>query len=226
MDGALNRMNQQGQDAGFAPPTNSPLVNPGSVSPTTMNTMMGSPLANSGANIMPYLSMQQAFTPKPLQGGSQASYARGGLVGFADGGMPMPDQGGAPMPQEGGAPPQGGLPSPDGGGEGDIDPSILQKVEQIFSENIQNPRAIADALLQLVMKEIRASVSPEQMKEIQTPEGQAMLKKELEKLMAQMQGGLGGQAQGGGGASPPAGGGGGLGALAGGGGGAPAGGMA
>ena len=225
MDSVLGQpggLGQATQSMTDSPATN-PLVNPASMQPGAMANMMGSPLSNGGANMMPYMQMQEAFTPKPLQGGTSSpqtqNYNYGGLVSFADGGMPMPPQGGAPQDPSAGMPPQGGAPEGGLAGQAEqIDPELKAKVEQIFSENMQDPQRLSQMLLQLVEEEeIKKVVSPEQMKQLHSPEGQQMLQQIVEQMMAQMQegggeggGALGQMAGGGGGGgapgAPPAGG--------------------
>ena len=193
MDSVLGQPGALGQqkNAMTGGPGGNPLVSPSSMQPAAMSNMMGSPLGNEGANMNPYLSMQQTFTPEPLQTGSSRAptYNMGGLVRFAEGGMPQdPMAGGGAPPPEMGAAPQGGLPPPEGQ-EGDIDPNLKAQVEQIFTDNLQDPRKIADLLLQLVEGEIKKVVSPEQLEQLHSPEGQQMLKQIVEQMMQQMQGG-------------------------------------
>ena len=208
MQGGLGQFGQSmaGESLMNAPATN-PLVSNASMAPQAMGNMMGSPLGNEGANMNPYMQMQQAFMPQE-QPNSAKTFAGGGLVSFAGGGMPeapaMPA--GDPMA---GAAPQGGLPqpegapAPEGGGEEGVDPELKARVEQIFSENMQNPEMISKLLLQLVEEEIQKVVSPEEMEQLHTPEGQQMLQQIVEQIMSQMQSGgeggaLGQMAQGGG----------------------------
>jgi hypothetical protein len=131
--------------------------------------------------------MQEAFTPKPLQssGASSQNYHTGGLVSFADGGMPS----GAPPDQ-----PQSGLPQPGGEESPQNDPKIMQEVQQIFEQNMQDPKMIGQLLLELVKREISKVLSPEQKKMLQTPEGEQMLHEYVQQMMEQMQGASGGGA--------------------------------
>lgn len=156
-------------------------VNPSSMSPVAMSNMMGNPMANSGANMGNYGMLQEHMFPQSSTGG----FNTGGLVRFAEGGMPQD-------PMAGAMPPEGGLA---GQGQEGGDPQMQAMVEQIFAENLDSPEAIADALLQVVMEKIKESVSPEQMAQLQTPEGQEMLKAEIEEVMSQMGAG-GGEQQG------------------------------
>lgn len=223
MNDALGQFGGLGQMANSltdSPATN-PLVNPSSMQPSAMSNMMGSPLANGGANMGPYLQMQEAFTPKPLQQGtsSPSTYNTGGLVSFADGGMPPPPQeaapggGGLPPPDPaagGGMPPQapqapqgpqGGLAQAGGGDPGQgggPDPQLVAQIEQIFSQNVQDPKKIADELLKLVMHEIEKVISPQEREHLHSPQGQQELQQIVQQLMESMKGGLGQMAGGGG----------------------------
>jgi hypothetical protein len=197
MEGGLGTFSRTmaGEPAMNAPATN-PLVNPASMQPQAMSNLMGSPLQNGGANMMPYMQMQQAFMPKEQAGQASQSYNQGGLVCLADGGMAPPEQAMPPEQGAGGPPPQ--MPGGAGGEQAGGNPELIAEVEQIFQQFMQDPKALADALLELVKREISKSVSPEQMQQLQTPEGQAELKQIVEQLMSQMKGGLGGMAGGGG----------------------------
>ena len=195
MDNVLGQPGGLGKSSGDmtqAPATN-PLINPASMQPGAMSNLMGSPLSNGGANMMPYMQMQEAFTPKPLQSSSGSSsspgYNQGGLVSFAEGGMPLPpEQSAPPMPQQSGAlAEQAGAQDQPGG----PDPQLVQEIEQVFSQNMQNPQALAQELLKIVMREIKKVVSPEELKHLQTPEGQQELQQIVQQLMQSMKGGLG-----------------------------------
>jgi hypothetical protein len=209
MDNVLGQPGALGKAPGDmtqAPATN-PLVNPASMQPGAMANLMGSPLSNGGSNMMPYMQMQEAFTPKPLQSSSGLSsspgYNQGGLIHFADGGMPMPPQAGAPMPPEGGALAQQAGAQDQAAGP---DPQLVQEIEQVFQQNMQNPQMLAQELLKIVMREIKKVVSPEELKHLQTPQGQQELQQIVQQLMQSMKGGLGQMAggdQGGGGGGPP-----------------------
>jgi hypothetical protein len=73
----------------------------GAMSPATMNTLLGNPMQNQGANVAPYLSMQGALAPQPKQQGqTQASYRHGGVVQFDEGGQVSPLAQMAEMPPE------------------------------------------------------------------------------------------------------------------------------
>lgn len=192
-----------------------PYVNPTSMSPVAMSNFMGSPLANAGANMGHYGQAQQAMFPNMEQNSMMPTYARGGLTAYAEGGMPPPED-----PMAGGeAPPQLGEAKNEW--QGDPSPEIMQKVEQIFTENMENPEQLAQMLLQLVQEELKKALSPEELEQLHTPEGEAMLQEMIQQIMQQMGAGGGGAlgelaqtAQGGGGAEggapPMAGGGGGL----------------
>lgn len=191
LDGGLGQFNRSMESNGKMVGPNM-LANVASLQPMARGNLMGSPLGNEGANMMPYLSMQEAFTPDMGTKGT-SKYSRGGLA-YADGGMPPP-QGGA---MEQGMPPGMGA----AGGEG-ADPQLVQMVEQIFAENMQNPEMIAQKLVEFVMQQIEGMLTPEQKEQLRSPEGQQVVMQYLQQMMDQM-GGLGQMAAGQeGGAAPP-----------------------
>jgi hypothetical protein len=174
------------------------LASVASMQPQAMTNMMGNPGGNAGANMMPYLNMQNAMAPQQKQQGqTQATYRQGGHVMMAMGGNPeeemMAQQGGPQggLAQAGGMPPpeEDEMASEEGGGE------LMELAEEMKQEGLQLVYVTPEILQAMVKLLGEPDENP--------PSGLPMFTslEQIQQMMAQRkaQGG-GGAPQGGGGA--------------------------